>query len=265
MQATLTDTAAPGQGADSAGVDLPRSPKALQKLAQGSLWAVELEVLNARSRRQAWMVAAAATAVAVMGVAAALLQFMQPPPAPKVLMVDRTTGETVVLPNLDERTVPQVIALDLHNAARYVRARETYNYSMLNADYHQVARMSTAEIFAPYQKLFVGADALHDKLQDKELRRVTIIGVRPSGETVPGKSGEALVTYEREVRSQGTPAPVVTRYVATVRYEYRPTAVKKHADKLENPFGFVVTAYRSDAEVAPSRVEAAVAATQGGS
>lgn len=249
----------------AADLDLPKSPEALKKIAQASLWTIELEMVNAQSRRRAWVVAGVASALAVMGFGAALAQFMQPPPAPKVLMVDKTTGESVVLPNLDERTVPQVIALDLHNAARYVRARETYNYSMLNADYNQVARMSTGEIFAPYQRLYVGPEALHEKLQDKELRRVTVIGVRPSGETYPGKSGEALVTYEREVRSQGIPAPVVTRFVATVRYEYRPAAVKKHADRLENPFGFVVTAYRTDAEVAPSRIEVTTANAQGGS
>lgn len=253
----------------AADVALPNSPQALKKIAQASLWAVEMEMVNAQSRRWAWVVAGVACALAVMGFSAALLQFMQPPPAPKVLMVDKTTGESVVLPNLDDKAVPQVIAMDLHNAARYVRARETYNFSMLNADYQQVARMSTAEIFAPYQRLFAGPDALHEKLQDKELRRVTVIGVRPSGspigEVAPGKSGEALVTYEREVRSQGIPAPVVTRYVATVRYEYRPASVKKPADRLENPFGFVVTAYRTDAEVAPSRVEASAAPAQGGS
>lgn len=250
---------------NSADLDLPKSPEGLKKIAQASLWAIELEMVNAQSRRRAWIVAGVACTLAVMGFSAALLQFMQPPPSPKVIMVDRTTGESVVLPNLDEKTVPQVIALDLHNAARYVRARETYNFSMLNADYQQVARMSTGEIFAPYQRLYVGPEALQEKLQDKELRRVTVIGVRPSGETTPGKSGEALVTYEREIRSQGIPTPTVTRFVATVRYEYRPGAVKKPADRLENPFGFVVTAYRTDAEVAASRVEAAASAAQGGS
>lgn len=255
----------PATDAAGAAVDLPTSPDALKKIAQASRWAIEMEMVNAQSRRRAWMVAGVACVLAVMGVSAALVQFMQPPPAPKVLMVDKTTGESVVLPNLDDKTVPQVIAMDLHNAARYVRARETYNYSMLNADYQQVARMSTAEIFAPYQRLFVGPEALHEKLQDKELRRVTIIGVRPSGDPLPGKAGEALVTYEREVRSQGIPTPVVTRYVATVRYEYRPASVKKPADRLENPFGFVVTAYRTDAEVAASRVEASAAPAQGGS
>lgn len=257
-------------GSGVAHIDLPNSPDALRKIAQGSLWAIEMQMVDAQSRRRAWLVACVATVLAVMGVGAALAQFLQPPPAPKVLMVDRTTGESIVLPHLDDRGVPQVVALDLHNAARYVRARETYNYSMLGNDYQQVARMSTPETWTPYQKLYVGPDALHEKLQDKELRRVTVIGVRPTTMAgVPGKTGEALVTYEREVRGQGIPIPVVTRHVATVRYEYRPSSVKKPADRLENPFGFVVTAYRSDAEVAASRVEAAAApapaSVQGGS
>ncbi|NRF71372.1 type IV secretion system protein [Aquincola sp. S2] len=240
---------------------LPASPAALKALAESSGWEVETRAVLARSERRAWLISAASVGIAVLGMAAATAQYLKPPPAAKVLMVDKTTGETVVLPNLDDSSsVPQVAAMDLHNAAVYVRARESYNYSMLGADYQQVARMSTPELFRPYQTLFTGPEALHEKLKDNELRRVTVISVRPTTGSQYGRGGEALVTYEREVRNQSTTQPIVTRYTATVRYEYRPGAVKKDVDRLENPFGFVVTGYRTDAEVAASRIEPAAPA-----
>ena len=88
----------------------------------------------------------------------------------------------------------------------------------------------------------------------KEEHRVTVVSVRLTRSPVAGKSGEAVVTFDRQVRPTQGQSPVTTRFVSTVRYEYRPTAMKKPADRIENPFGFVVTGYRADADlVAPAR------------
>ena len=43
---------------------------------------------------------------------------------------------------------------------------------------------------------------------------------------------------------------VSTRHVASIVYEYQPKVLAKEKDRIENPFGFVVTAYRSDPEIA---------------
>ena len=40
-----------------------------------------------------------------------------------------------------------------------------------------------------------------------------------------------------------------TRHVASIVYQYQPRVFAKERDRLENPFGFVVTAYRSDPEI----------------
>ena len=45
---------------------------------------------------------------------------------------------------------------------------------------------------------------------------------------------------------------VTTRHAASVVYEYQPKVLAKEKDRIENPFGFVVTAYRSDPEIATS-------------
>ncbi len=219
-------------------------------------WLSEYRLLAARSELKAWRVAAASVCVGVLGMGYGLFEAIQPAPSPKVLVLDRGTGQTTVLPSLDSKTVPQVVALDHHNAAVYVRAREGYNFSMLGRDYEQVARMSTPETWAPYSRRFVGNAAMHEKLADRELHRITVISVRLVTGYVAGAAGEALVTYEREIRSTQISSAVVTRHIATVRYEYRPASMKHDVDRTENPFGYVVTAYRTDAELAASKVDA---------
>jgi len=57
------------------------------------------------------------------------------------------------------------------------------------------------------------------------------------------------VTFVRQITSRGrTPEPE-TRYVATVAYEYHPKLQLKEKDRVQNPFGFVVTAYRADPDI----------------
>ena len=64
----------------------------------------------------------------------------------------------------------------------------------------------------------------------------------------PGRG--ATVTYDKVVHLVERNIPdVKTRHVASVVYGYQPKVLAKERDRLENPFGFVVTAYRSDPEI----------------
>ena len=165
-----------------------------------------------------------------------------------------------VVATLDAANVPALAALDQHNAAVVVRARESYNFALLQRDYDQVARMTVPDTWAPYGGQFAGEKAMQSVIAAKEEHRVTVVSVRLTRAPLPGKSGEAVVTFDRQIRPTQGQTPVTTRFVSTVRFEYRPTAMKKPADRIENPFGFVVTGYRADADlVAPAKpVEATV-------
>jgi type IV secretion system protein VirB8 len=155
---------------------------------------------------------------------------------------------------LDAANVPALAALDQHNAATYVRARESYNFSLLQRDYDQVARMSTPDTWSAYSSKFAGEKPMQVAIAATQEHRVTVISARLSRAAQSGKPGEAIVTFDREIRYTQGQSPTTTRYVATVRYEYRPSAMKKDADRIENPFGFVVVAYRADAElVSPAK------------
>jgi type IV secretion system protein VirB8 len=232
---------------------LPRSARALKAIAQSDDWDTDTRAKDASSRRTAWLVAGAGVLLAVLGFAMAVFQSMRPAPAPVTIVMDRTTGESHVVSSFDADSVPELVSGDRHWAAVFVRARESYYFNLLQSDYNQVARMTVPETWTPYSARFVGENAMQTKVGTAQEHRVTIVSVRMSSTTKPGRFGEAIVTYDKEIHNNQGQTPPITRYVATVRYEYRPRSIKTAVDQNENPFGFVVLSYRADAElVAPA-------------
>jgi type IV secretion system protein VirB8 len=120
----------------------------------------------------------------------------------------------------------------------------------LQRDFDQVARMAVPAVFGEYSRLFEGDAALQKKIAATEEWRIRIVGVRLSPTGRSGNRGEATVTYDKAVRLVDRQLPeVVTRHVASVVYQYQPKVLAREEDRLENPFGFVVSAYRSDPEI----------------
>jgi type IV secretion system protein VirB8 len=266
------------------------SRKGLEQLARCNTWDSDRLAQADLSVRRAWMAAGAGAVLAVLGLTAAVLAYRTPPPPPMAVVVDRSTGATQVVSRVTEAEVPALAVLDQHNAALYVRAREGYFPSLLQRDYDAVARMSTPDAFKGYGDRFVGDKAMHKTLGMTQEHRITIVSARPvrlpaRGETVTSSpalsAGEMVITFDREIRSPNQPThghaghagsagqgsaatgaaggstgaagygtTTLTRHVATLQYEYRPSAMSREIDRLENPFGFVVTAYRVDAELA---------------
>ena len=135
----------------------------------------------------------------------------------------------------------------------FVRAREGYSWWFLQRDFDQVSRMAIPTVFADYNRSFEGQEALQKKLAGAEEWRINVVGVRlaPSGRR--GNGGIASISYEKVVHLVDRNIPdVTTRHAASVVYEYQPKVLAREKDRIENPFGFVVTAYRSDPEIASS-------------
>lgn len=218
---------------------------------QNATWETDRELMRDQSERRAWNVAkglGVLLALAVGGIAsmAALREQVFIP-----IVVDSVTGATFYGQRLDDDTVPVVEAMDKGNAERFVRAREGYVYRMLQADMDAVARMSTPQVFAPYFQPFDPNETRKPRDEDWKgnvEQRVEIIGTRLTGAARDGsKAREAVVTYDLvSTHFDGSRPNSRQRYVATVRFEYRPGMKMKPQDRNENPFGFLVTAYRSD-------------------
>lgn len=232
---------------------LPKSPSnalAPSEFDANCSWELDRVVMLERSERRAWCVAAVGVVLAVIGIAAVFAQGPLRRVVEIPIVVDRVTGETTIQQRLSVETVPAMDALDKHNVAVFVRARAGYNWMFLQRDFDQVARMAVPAVFADYNRQFEGPDALQKKIAGAEEWRINVIGVRLAASGRTGDGGEATVTYEKVVRLVDRNVPEVrTRHVASLVFQYQPKVLAKERDRLENPFGFVVTAYRSDPEI----------------
>ncbi len=213
-------------------------------------WEVDRALMLERSERRAWRVALAGLVLGLIGIAAVFVQGPLRRVVEIPIVVDRVTGETTVQQRLSEETIPAMEALDKHNLAAFVRARESYSWMFLQRDFDQVARMAVPGVFAEYNRQFEGDGALQKKIGAAEEWRINIVGVRLRASGRSGNLSDATVTYDKVVRLTDRNLPdVTTRHVASIVYQYQPKVLAKEADRLENPFGFVVTAYRSDPEI----------------
>jgi len=223
---------------------------AAQALASNRAWEVDRALLLERSERRAWWAAIAGALLGLIGIAAVFVQGPLRRIVEVPIVVDRVTGETTIQQRLDVETIPPQEALDKHNLATFVRAREGYSWMFLQRDYDQVARTAVPAVFAGYSRQFEGDGALQKKIGAAEDWRIVVVGVRLAPAGRRGNRGDATVTYEKVVRLTDRNLPeVTTRHVASIVYEYQPRVLARERDRIENPFGFVVTAYRSDPEI----------------
>ncbi len=219
-------------------------------LAANRAWEIDRALMLERSERRAWWVAIAGMLLGLIGIAAVFVQGPLRRVVEIPIVVDRVTGEATVQQRLSVETIPPMEALDKHNLATFVRAREGYSWMFLQRDFDQVARMAVPAVFSDYNRQFEGDGALQKKLGAAEDWRINIIGVRLAASGRAGNRGEAQVTYDKVVRLTDRNLPeVTTRHVASVVFQYQPKVLAKEKDRLENPFGFVVIAYRSDPEI----------------
>ena len=213
-------------------------------------WEIDRAMMLAQSERRAWIVCTIAVVLALLAVLAVLAQGPLRQVVAVPIVVDKVTGEATIQQRLAVETVPPLEALDKHNLAVFIRAREGYSWWWLQRDFDQVSRMAVPAVFADFNRQFEGDSALQKKLANSEEWRINVVNVRLSPTGRRGNRGEAAVTYDKSVRLTDRNLPeVTTRHVASIVYEYQPKVFAKEKDRLDNPLGFVVTAYRSDPEI----------------
>lgn len=249
MSAVLTAGGKPVGAAALPGASI-RADEADAGFTANRAWEIDRALMLERSERRAWWVAIAGLLLGLIGIAAVFVQGPLRRVVEIPIVVDRVTGEATIQQRLSVETIPPMESLDKHNLATFVRAREGYSWMFLQRDFDQVARMAVPAVFNDYNRHFEGDAALQKKLGAGEDWRISVVGVRLTASGRSGNRGEAQVTYDKIVRLTDRNLPeVATRHVASVVFEYQPKVLAKEKDRLENPFGFVVVAYRSDPEI----------------
>jgi len=214
-------------------------------------WEAERIASLGKSERRAWRVAGGACVLTVAAIAAIAGLTPLKEREPYVIRVDNTTGHVDIITALDEKAVSYDEVMDTYWLRKFLVARETYDWYTIQADYDTVGALASPTVARDYASLFEGADAL-DKRWGRNYRvRVEITSV------TPGTNGNGIGTV-RFTKHGGRPEDApgtgqVTRWIATVGYEYRNPSKMKSGARYTNPLGFTVTSYRIDPELGGSK------------
>jgi type IV secretion system protein VirB8 len=163
---------------------------------------------------------------------------------PVIIQVDNLKGTTSVLTNTDveKLNTHKEEAIDKHNLADYVITREGYDWNYGEASYNHVMLMTAQSIAKDYQ--FQYSDENPKALHLKYGNNTRVVIKNPS---VSFYENSAMVKFTREVITSNAP-PVITQEMATIAYQYI-TADMTDNDRLINPLGFQVNAYRVDKDL----------------
>ena len=207
-------------------------------------WEAARTSLLEKSQARAWRIAWVAVLTAVLPWVAIVLMMPLKQTVPYVIRVDNATGVPDIVTTMNHKDLAYDEVMDKYWVARYVRARQTYDWYTLQDDYDTVGMLSDGPIAKVYAAQFSGENGL-DKKNGNRVRVVTkILSVVPSGN---GSATVRFVTQTSGTDSAG--AAAVTNWVATVAYKYRNPSMMKESYRLVNPFGFQVMSYRVDPEL----------------
>ncbi len=203
-----------------------------------------------RSEKNAWRIAYAACLLAlILGISISVVVKRFHPFA-FLVEVDKATGETSVIKQMDTNTLQYQEAHDKHNIKMYVIARESYYYSLLQRDYDLTLNMSCDAVGSEYAKQYEGDKALDKVLGNGTEYRIKVLSIRLPND----QPGKAVVSFEKATWKNGVKTEGVTpRYIATLSYEYRPSLTMKESDWIDNPTGYKTCAYRADPELTTGR------------
>lgn len=227
---------------------VPKSGQAVDHFGDARSWEANMETLRAKSERRAWIVAGVASAVALTAVISLALLAPLRRTVPYLFAMDKVTGNVEYVGAVDERRVlAYQELLDKHWAQRYILARESYNYRLLQADYDTVLGLSGEGVARDYAKLYEGPNARDAKYGSNIEVKATVVSVQLAKNPAGLQAVARFTKTQRRVDADASDP--IQYYVATIAYEYAPTMFGKEQDLLANPLGYKVTSYRVDAEL----------------
>ncbi len=211
--------------------------EAAKTWAGGQLKAAE------RQTRIAWRVAAGAAAIAVLLAITLMLLVPLKSVQPYVLTVDRQTGSVEAAASLNDGTLTQNEAVIQAQLAGYVIARETFDSTDLAQQYRRVQVMSSPSVRSAYVAQMAASNPASPL---KSLNRGDTVSIEIRSVSLIAE-GAALVRYTATRTAEGAGTGLSTNHVAAISFGFNGRPLRQ-ADRYDNPLGFQVTRYRTDAE-----------------
>ncbi len=212
--------------------------------AEAQSWDRERFVAANRSRRLAWVVAGAASVIALVGIGSVAMLSPLKTVVPYVVTVDRSTGATEVTQQLrGDKSITYDEAVRKYFLANYVRAREGWIPQARQEYFNQVLSLSAPEEqhrwIAFYKK--DNTDSPQNQLTAGD---TVFVAVRAVSFISPSVA-QVRFTKRLERDGQATETPAI----ATITFDVL-SKPESEAGRYANPLGFQVKSYRADVEVA---------------
>ncbi len=227
---------------------LPRvaeKPLTLTRRLEDDPWAMEALIQARNGRRAAWIVVC--LLIVVVGAQAAAIAIMLPlkQVVPYTVTVDRQTGyvETARGVRLGDLKDDEAVVQSM--LAQYVLARETFDPADFADRYQRVVLWSLDAARAAYVDAYKSdrSDSLLATMRPGTTIRTTVKAIDL---LTPETARVRFETRRQDANSE--PVRTDLQAVITFRFTGQPMRME---DRLMNPLGFQVTAYRRDAEAAP--------------
>lgn len=220
-----------------------RDTLALRRENQVDHW-IEHEIeVERRGRRTAWAVAIILIVVCAAQAAAIAIMLPLKEIVPYTVLVDRQTGYVETARGIELGTLKEDQAIVESMLAQYILARETFDPADFAERYDRVALWSLGaardNYVAQYQ---AGAQSVLADMRPGTLVKVIVKKIEVIDKDT------ARVRFETQRKDVNTD-PVRYDWSAIVSYRFTGQPMKQE-DRLLNPLGFQVTAYRRDSEVA---------------
>lgn len=212
-------------------------------------WQALLDEQRERSAKRAWQVAGAASVIAFAAVVGLVSLAPYRRYIPYLLAVDKAHGNVEYVGLVNAVTVKDYQEiLDKHWVERYIVARESYYYRLLQDDYDMVMEMSEGEAASDYAQEYEGPKAKDKRYGDRIEAKVTVISIQLFSNAI---GNQATVRFSKTIRQLDTRVTEAPQYaVVTLAYRYHPSMFAKEQATIRNPLGFKTSAYRVATELA---------------
>ncbi len=216
--------------------------------AEAASWDHDRLIAAGRSKRLAWIVAGAASGLAITGVAAVAMLAPLKTVAPYVITVDKATGASEITSTLSnsggsgDRQMTYNEAVAKYFLADYVRNREGWIPQARKEFFEGVLAMSSRDEQARWTA-FYGKD--NPKSPQSVFTDLDTVFVAVKSVTLVSKNvAQVRFTKSLQHGSVVTDTPAI----ATVTYDTTDTPTTEQ-QRFKNPLGLEVQTYRADLEV----------------
>lgn len=232
--------------------DRGASPNVAAAVQRGVNYEVSIADLARRSERRAWMVAGLSMLVTVMTAGGYYYMLPLKEKVPYLVMADAYSGTSTVAklePNFGGKVVGASEALARSNVARFIMAREAYDFAMMGLrDWNTVFAMAGPSVAAEYRALHSPNNPNAPYFTYGKVRavRVNILSITLLGGNGKPYTG-ANVRFQRSVydKNSGGNALLDNKF-ATMAFTYKDNLRMPESLRVENPLGFQVSDYRVD-------------------